>query len=195
MSTVRTAILKLAIIGVSGAAIGGGAVHVAEKASTSKPQYVKHAKPMPKREVKPLVRARKHETAVASAITCPSASDMEAAMAAGPEGAAKTGRTLMVPAYCFKIDQMAAIPLPPPAEPTFIPPGPVQQYTVMERDYYHGPAGGFYSVAGTNLIVVRNNTIVVNDGTTSVPGPPMLVLFGAAAAAIARRRKKVAAPA
>ena len=44
MSTVRTAVLKLAAVGAGAALVGGGAVHVAEKAHEGKPQYVKHEK-------------------------------------------------------------------------------------------------------------------------------------------------------
>lgn len=44
MSTVRTAVLKLAAVGAGAALVGGGAVHVAEKAHEGKPQYVKHDK-------------------------------------------------------------------------------------------------------------------------------------------------------
>ena len=43
--SVRMAIVKLAALGAAGAVIGGGAVHMAEKAKEGAPQYIKHAKP------------------------------------------------------------------------------------------------------------------------------------------------------
>ena len=43
--SVRMAIVKLAALGAAGAVIGGGAVHMAEKAKEGAPHYIKHAKP------------------------------------------------------------------------------------------------------------------------------------------------------
>ena len=42
--SIRTALAKLSVAAAGGALVGGGAVHVAEKPSTSRPQYVKHVK-------------------------------------------------------------------------------------------------------------------------------------------------------
>ena len=41
--SVRMALVKLAALGAAGALIGGGAVHMAEKAKQGAPHYVKHA--------------------------------------------------------------------------------------------------------------------------------------------------------
>lgn len=177
MSTVRTAILKLAAIGAGAALVGGGAVHVAEKAAQGKPQYVKHAKVA---KVRPVAhRPRAKETTVATAPCCQPVEQMAAVPLPPPPAPA------------------AALPPPPPEERV-----ETRTRVVHEDLYDHGFGGGFFNGffgGSTGGYYVASSggrhhhhggsTGGSTGGGTPVPAPPMLLLFGAAAASLAGRRK------
>ena len=161
--SVRMAIVKLSAVVAGGALIGGGAVHMAEKAATGKAQYVKHAKAPAKapahHHIKAPVRAKAKEVVSTECKTT----------------------------KCQPHEELAVVPLPAPAVPAMQAPPEVQQ--VPETEDYHafgGPySSGVYVPQGRHVIIRERIPV---PGPTPVPAPPMLILFGMAAAAIFGRR-------
>lgn len=116
--SVRMAIVKLSGVVAGGALIGGGAVHVAEKPATTKPEYVKHAKAPVHKEAKAPLRERAKR--VVKTATC------------------------KIEHNCPAKQELAVVPLPAPAWPT---PAPAPGYDDMggphNSQYYRsmGPNG------------------------------------------------------
>ncbi|MBU6266823.1 MAG: hypothetical protein KGN34_04725 [Sphingomonadales bacterium] len=149
MSTVRTALLKIAAIGAGAALAGGGAVHFAEKAHNGKPQYVKHAKKPAVHVVhKPAPPRPQPRMAIPTCpvgtMPAPADYDTNGQMT----GANGNGATVII--RCIETRTTAVAPLPPPyVAPPQQP--PVEERTrvrtrVVHEDLYdHGFGGGFFN--------------------------------------------------
>ena len=165
--SVRMAIVKLSAVVAGGALIGGGAVHMAEKAATGKPQYVKHAKaPVHHHAKRAPIRAK--ATAVAST-TC------------------KTTK-------CQPHEELAVVPLPAPniPAPAVVHNDTYQDFGGPHGDQYYESMGN-----NSVVVIDRNRhdrrhpqpPFPPTPEPTPVPAPPMLVLFGLAAAALFGRQR------
>jgi hypothetical protein len=175
MSTVRTAILKLAALAAGGALIGGGAVHVAEKAAKGKPQYVKHAKKPVARVVH---RAPPRPMPVSYRPVCPPGDTLIVIdKRTGTEyRAAPYPKSGPLDYVCEEPGRTAtaALPLPPPADN----PPPVE-HRIVEREvlvdhgfppYGGGFFGGFFGGSTGGVIIVPSTSSSTSGSTSGSTG-------------------------
>ncbi|MBS0255576.1 MAG: hypothetical protein JSS36_10340, partial [Proteobacteria bacterium] len=174
MSTVRTALIKLAAVGAGAALVGGGAVHVAQKMREGKPEYVKHPK-----VVKHVVIRHKPRL-VHQVITCEkpfilTPDKMACQLVCDPPAQVSgDGKACLVPEV-----RMAAVPLPPPpvpaASPTagpLIAPGEADHpVRVADNGGWGGWGGGyfgsFFGLGGGGVIVVSSGGSTGSGGTST----------------------------